>query len=104
MVEYTLRIDNIFSALADPVRRDILERTSDGELTVNEVALEYDMSLAAVSKHLKVLHDADLIFKRKRGRYHMISTNRAALAEAKEYLAKYNDSQSSWAGESVSNE
>jgi len=44
MVEYTPHIDIIFSALADPIRRDILERTTDSELTVNEIALEYDIS------------------------------------------------------------
>lgn len=89
MVEYTLRIDNIFSALADPIRRDILERTTDGELTVNEIALEYDISLAAISKHLKVLYDAGLINKRKDGRYNYVSTRTEGMREAALYLKQY---------------
>lgn len=89
MVEYTSHIDNMFSALADPVRRDVLERTLVGELTVNEIALEYDMSLAAVSKHLKVLYESGLISKRKDGRYIYISTNPEGMREAAVYIAQY---------------
>jgi DNA-binding transcriptional ArsR family regulator len=50
-----------FSALADATRRSILARLSQGDATVNELAEPYDMSLAAVSKHLKVLENAGLI-------------------------------------------
>lgn len=89
MVEYTFGINDIFSALADPIRRDILERTSEGELTVNQIALEYDVSLAAISKHLKVLHDAGLIRRRKDGRYNYISTNPDGMREAAGYLKQY---------------
>lgn len=103
MVEYTLGIDNIFSALADPVRRDIIERASDGELTVNEIALEYDISLAAISKHLKVLLEAGLIRKRKQGRFQMVSAKPEALGEVAEYLTRFDiplaerpEAQASW--------
>lgn len=89
MVEYTSRIDNIFSSLADPIRRDILERTADGELTVNQIALEYDISLAAISKHLKVLYDAGLINRRKDGRYNYISTKAEGMREAVTYMQQY---------------
>lgn len=54
-------LTKVFSALADPVRRDIVARLSNGEATVNELAAPYDMSLQAVSKHLKVLESAGLI-------------------------------------------
>ena len=91
MVEYTERIDNIFSALADPIRRDILERTNDSELTVNEIALEYDISIAAISKHLKVLHAAGLIRKRKDGRYNYVMTRPEAMVEAVTYLRQYEE-------------
>jgi DNA-binding transcriptional ArsR family regulator len=94
MVEYTLRIDQIFSALADPIRRDILERTSDGELTVNQIAIDYDVSLAAVSKHLKVLFDAGLITRRKDGRYQFIRTKPEGMREAVEYMQQYEQSWS----------
>ena len=89
MVELTSRIDDIFGALADPIRRDILERVADVELTVNEIALDYDVSLAAISKHLKVLHDAGLIRKRKDGRYNFVTTNAEGLSEAAGYLRQY---------------
>lgn len=92
MVEYTFSIDEIFSALADPIRRDIVERADQVELSVNEIALEYDMSLAAISKHLKVLREAGLIFKRRKGRFQLIRTNRAALLTAEEYLVRFRDS------------
>lgn len=89
MVEYKIHIDEIFSALSDPIRRDIIDRTMDGELTVNQVALEYDISLAAISKHLKVLTEAGLVTKRKDGRYNFISANRAGMREAVHYLQQY---------------
>ncbi|MDQ1724435.1 MAG: hypothetical protein QOG52_1463 [Frankiaceae bacterium] len=51
----------VFSALADPTRRDIVARLADGDATVNELAAPYDVSLQAVSKHLRVLEDAGLV-------------------------------------------
>ncbi|MES2876343.1 MAG: metalloregulator ArsR/SmtB family transcription factor [Patescibacteria group bacterium] len=89
MVEYTLRIDTIFSALADPIRRDILERTSAVELTVNQIALEYDISLAAISKHLKVLFEAGLIRKRKDGRFNYVSAHADGMREAAVYMQQF---------------
>ena len=89
MVDYRLRIDSVFIALSDATRRDILERTLQEALTVNQIATEYDMSLAAVSKHLKVLEEAGLVHKRKNGRYVFISANPAGLSEAQEYLNQY---------------
>lgn len=51
----------VFSALADPTRRDIVARLAVGDATVNELAAPYDVSLQAVSKHIKVLQDAGLV-------------------------------------------
>ena len=89
MVEYAFSLDSIFSSLADPTRRDILRRVSDTEMSVNEIAKPYDLTLAAVSKHLKVLESAKLIIKRKRGKQHMVSMAPNALASAAEYLDWY---------------
>lgn len=86
MVEYTSRIDTVCSALSDPIRRDILERTLQAQLTVNEIALEYDISLAAVSKHLSVLSEADLITRRKDGRYVFVAARPEGLDELRAYL------------------
>lgn len=55
------RLDATFAALADPTRRAILARLHEGEATVNELAAPHDMSLPAISKHLKVLERAGLV-------------------------------------------
>ena len=54
-------LSKVFSALADPTRRDMVARLAVGDATVNELAAPYDISLQAVSKHLKVLEDAGLV-------------------------------------------
>lgn len=95
MVEYTsnynLELDNIFASLSDPVRRDILQRLAEGvELSVSDIARVYDMTLAAVSKHLKVLEKAHLIIKRRQGKQQLIQIHPQSLEEANEYLEKYN--------------
>jgi DNA-binding transcriptional ArsR family regulator len=54
-------LSRVFSALADPTRRDIVARLADGDATVNELAEPYDVTVQAVSKHLKVLEDAELV-------------------------------------------
>ena len=56
-------LSKVFSALADPIRRDLVARLADGDATVNDLAEPYDVSLQAVSKHLKVLEDAGLVTK-----------------------------------------
>ncbi|MGZ4603674.1 MAG: ArsR/SmtB family transcription factor [Kineosporiaceae bacterium] len=55
------RLTRLFSALADPTRRDIVARLAVGDATVGELAAPYDVSFQAVSKHLKVLEDAGLV-------------------------------------------
>ncbi|MFI9770380.1 ArsR/SmtB family transcription factor [Streptomyces sp. NPDC052415] len=54
-------LSRVFSALADPTRRDIVARLAAGDATVNELAEPYDVSVQAVSKHIKVLEDAGLV-------------------------------------------
>ncbi len=54
-------LSRVFSALADPIRRDMVARLTESDATVNELADPYDVSLQAVSKHLKVLEDAGLV-------------------------------------------
>lgn len=69
MVDYASRsLDLSFHALADPTRRAILARIAQGDSTVSELASPFDMSLAAVSKHLKVLERAKFVKKIKSGR------------------------------------
>ncbi|CAN5304036.1 metalloregulator ArsR/SmtB family transcription factor [soil metagenome] len=59
------RLSRVFAALADPTRRDIVARLSDGDATVGQLAEPYDVSVQAVSKHLKVLADAGLVSRSK---------------------------------------
>ena len=54
-------LSRVFSALADPLRRDMVARLAAGDATVNELAAPYDVTLQAVSKHLKVLEEAGLV-------------------------------------------
>jgi DNA-binding transcriptional ArsR family regulator len=55
------RLSRVFSALADPIRRDMVARLAVGDATVNQIAEPYPVSLQAVSKHLKVLEEAGLV-------------------------------------------
>ncbi len=55
------RLSRVFAALADPTRRDMVARLTEQDATVNELAAPYDMTVQAVSKHLKVLQDAGLV-------------------------------------------
>lgn len=89
MVEHALVLDNIFSSLADPTRRDILRRVGESELSVGEIAGHYKLTVAAVSKHLKVLEKAELINKRRSGREQMVSLAPRAFISATEYLDWY---------------
>ncbi|MDX6317659.1 MAG: hypothetical protein QOD35_1059 [Nocardioidaceae bacterium] len=59
------RLSRVMSALADPTRRDMVARLAVGDATVNELAAPYDVTLQAVSKHLKVLEDAGLVSRRR---------------------------------------
>ncbi|MGH8223439.1 MAG: ArsR/SmtB family transcription factor [Woeseiaceae bacterium] len=81
--------DAAFAALANATRRDILARLATGEATVGGLADAYDMSLNAVSKHLKVLEDAGLIDRRIEWRKHHIRLNPAPLHEVAEWLERY---------------
>lgn len=89
MVEYTLPLDGIFGSLADPTRRDILSRLQLGQLNVSEIAEPYDISLAAVSKHLKILEQAKLIMKRRKGKEQIVSLQPAAVMQAADYFKQY---------------
>lgn len=92
MVEQS-RLSAVFGSLADPTRRDILRRVADRELSVNEVASAYarQMSLAAVSKHLRVLEEAGLVRKRKAGKQHLVALSPPALKDATHYLERYRE-------------
>jgi DNA-binding transcriptional ArsR family regulator len=83
------QLDAIFHALADPTRRSILHDVSNGEKTVGEVAKPFALSLAAVSKHLKVLEAAELIARERRGSFQIVRLNARNLKPAEEWLEYY---------------
>jgi DNA-binding transcriptional ArsR family regulator len=89
MVEYSLSLDSVFGSLADHTRRDIVQRVALSELSVSEIAQPYDISLAAVSKHLKILEKAKLIVKRRRGKQQLVQAAPAAFKEVTEYMEYY---------------
>lgn len=89
MVEQMMNLDQIFSSLSNPTRRDILARVAQAELSVGELVQKYDVSFAAISKHLKILERAQLITKRREGNKHMVALAPHALRSADEYLEQY---------------
>jgi DNA-binding transcriptional ArsR family regulator len=84
-------LDATFAALADPTRRAILLRLSEGEASVSELAEPFvnDMSLPAISKHLSVLERAGMINRRKEGRTHHITLAAKPMQEAASWLEFY---------------
>ena len=82
-------LNQLFRALADGTRRDILARSLTATPSVSELAERYDMSFAAVQKHVAVLERAGLIQKRAHGREQRVSTNRAQLQRAGQLLDHY---------------
>jgi DNA-binding transcriptional ArsR family regulator len=84
-------IDRVFQALAAATRRDILRRTHTGEHSVSALARDYDMSFAAVQKHVAVLEAAQLIIKRAEGRERLVRADPAMIARARALLARYEE-------------
>ncbi|AZC12825.1 MULTISPECIES: metalloregulator ArsR/SmtB family transcription factor [unclassified Microbacterium] len=82
-------IDRVFHALAAATRRDILRRAIEAEHSVSDLAREYDMSFAAVQKHVAVLEAAGLIVKRAEGRERLVRADPAMIARARALLAAY---------------
>jgi DNA-binding transcriptional ArsR family regulator len=95
MVKYTeasaggYLLDATFGALADPTRRAILARLALGEATVTELAKPFDVSLPAVSKHLRVLESAGLLRREIDGRIHRCSLAPAPMKDAAAWIATY---------------
>jgi len=75
-------LDDVFYALSDPTRRDIVARAVTGEHSVSALARAYPISLTAVQKHVAVLERAGLVTKSRRGREQIVSTEPRALAQA----------------------
>ncbi|RIJ13817.1 ArsR family transcriptional regulator [Henriciella mobilis] len=89
MVEQYAHLDQAFHALADATRRGIIAELARGERTVSRLAEPYEMSLAAVSKHVGVLVGAGLVHRQKVGREQVCTLQRERLAELEQWVATY---------------
>lgn len=83
------RLDRVFAALADPTRRDLVARLADGDSTLAELATSYDVSVQAVSKHLKVLEDAGLVSKGRAGRQRPVHLEAEVLDLMTRWIERY---------------
>ncbi len=85
----TDRLSATFSAIADPTRRAILARLASGETTVTELAKPFDMTLPAISKHLKVLEGAGLISRGREAQWRPARLETERLREASVWVERY---------------
>lgn len=83
------RLDTVFRALGDATRRQMLRELANGELTVTQLAEPFAMSLAAASKHIKVLESAGLLRREVQGRTHLCRIEAQPLARASDWLRFY---------------
>jgi DNA-binding transcriptional ArsR family regulator len=85
------QLDSVFNALADPTRRAILARLTEGDVNVAELAAPFRMSQPAVSRHLKVLEQAGLISRHRRATARLSHLEAEPLREATVWLADYRE-------------
>lgn len=84
-------IDRLFKALADATRRDIVRRTLGEGASISDLASRYDMSFAAVQKHVAVLEDVGLVSKEPRGRERIVRGNPTPIARAQALLDHFEE-------------
>lgn len=83
------RLSQVFAALSDPIRRDIVSRLADGDATVTELAEPYDVSLQAISKHLKVLGEAGLVSRTRDAQRRPVHLEAEVFDLATKWLERY---------------
>jgi DNA-binding transcriptional ArsR family regulator len=83
------RLDETFAALANPTRRGILARLADGAATVNELAEPFELTLPAISKHIKVLERAGLVVRAQQAQYRPCALDAAPLAAVSSWAEQY---------------
>jgi DNA-binding transcriptional ArsR family regulator len=89
MVQYQATLDRTFSALADPTRRDILQRLGRGPATISELAEPYGMSLTGLKKHIRILEQAELVSTEKLGRTRECRLGPGRLEDAAQWIEMY---------------
>lgn len=83
------QLSSVFAALADPIRRDLVARLAEGDATVTELAEPYDVSLQAVSKHLKVLGEAGLVSRTRDAQKRPVHLEAQVFDLATKWLERY---------------
>ena len=83
------QVDRVFRALADRTRRDIVRRTLGAATSISELAVDYDMTFAAVQKHVRVLESAALVTRTPRGRERLVRGNAETVRHAERLLQRY---------------
>jgi DNA-binding transcriptional ArsR family regulator len=87
--ENTERLNRVFAALADPTRRDLVARLAGADATVGELAEPYDMSLQAISKHVKVLQEAGLVTRSKDAQRRPVHLDAAVFGLMTKWIERY---------------
>lgn len=80
---------DVFQAIADPTRRDIIDLLRDRPLSINEVADEFDISRPAISRHIKILNECGVVVIRNEGRKRYCRTNARKLKEVARWVGRY---------------
>jgi DNA-binding transcriptional ArsR family regulator len=88
MVSSEQRLDAVFSALADPTRRRIVERLAKGPLTVGEIASGFSISQPGISKHVRILEESGLIERRVNGRVHRCTIGPGAMRTVSDWVGR----------------
>ena len=83
------QLTSVFAALADPTRRAIIERLALGEASAGQLAEPFGISKPAISKHLKVLENANLIVRKKDAQWHRFQLQSDSLKAASDWIARY---------------
>ena len=89
MLEDEARLDETFAALANSTRRAILAQLADGEASVNDLAAPFELTLPAISKHIKVLEHAGLITRSRRAQFRPCTLDATALAQVADWAEQY---------------
>jgi DNA-binding transcriptional ArsR family regulator len=91
MVQYAADLDDAFSAIADPTRRGILERLGRGDASITDLAVQFDMTLTGMKKHVQILEDAELVATEKVGRVRTCRLGRRRLDAEAAWVAQYRE-------------
>ena len=91
MVQYSVRLDQTFSAVSDPTRRGILQRLGHGDTSISDLAATFGMTLTGIKKHVRVLEEAGLVTTKKVGRVRTCRVGPRHLEDEARWIVKYQE-------------